>query len=74
MFMGVAAEMDTRKIQGCGAFLQNSVIRIDKARKEAKNANERPRKKEAVMIDIPRKNAVIDVLPRTDRESDSVAV
>ena len=41
--MGVAAEIETRKIQGRGAFLHSRVIRSEKTRKETKNAYERPK-------------------------------
>jgi len=67
--MGVAAEIETSKIQGRGAFLHNRVIRIEKARKETKKTYERPRRMDAAMIAIPRKNAMTDVLPGTSRKS-----
>jgi len=66
--MGVAAEIETRKIQGRGAFLHSRVIRIEKARNETKNAYERPRKMDAAMIVIPRRNARTDVFPETSRK------
>ena len=63
--MGIAAEIEVRKVQGRGAFLHNMVIIIEKAKKETKKAYERPRKMDATMIAIPRKNAMTDVLPQT---------
>lgn len=62
--MGIAAEIEVRKIQGRGAFRHSRVIIIEKARKETKNAYERPRKMDAAMIAIPKKNAMTDVLPQ----------
>jgi hypothetical protein len=72
--MGIAAEIETRKIQGRGAFLQSRVIRIEKARKETKNTYERPKKIDEAMIAIPRKNAMTDVLPQPSRKSEVCAV
>jgi len=68
--MGVAAEIETRKIHGRGAFLQSKVIRIEKARKETKNVDERPKKIDEAIIAIPRKNAMTDVLPQSSRKLD----
>ena len=68
--MGVAATIDTRKIQGRGVFRHKKVIRKDNTRKETKNAYDLPRMMDAAMIAIPRKNAMIDVLPRTSRKSE----
>jgi len=70
MAMGTAADIETRKIQGRGAFFHSWVMRIEKARKEPKKAYDLPRRMDAAMIAIPRKNAMIDVLPRTSRKSE----
>jgi hypothetical protein len=67
--MGVAAEIETRKIQGRGAFLQSRVISIEKARKETSNAFELPKKIDKAMIAIPRNNAMMDVLPQPSRKT-----
>jgi len=72
--MGVAAEIETRNIQGRGSFLHSRVIRIDKARKETKNAYERPKKMEAAMIAIPRKKATTDFFSGTSVKSEGGAL
>ena len=66
--MGIAAEIEVRKIQGRGAFRHSRVIRSEKARKETKKAYERPRKMDAAMIAVPKRNARTDVFPETSRK------
>ncbi len=63
--MGVAAEIETSKIQGRAAFLHSRVIKNEKIRKETKKAYERPKTKEAAMIAIPRGKTPTDDLSRT---------
>jgi len=64
MAIGIAEEIEVREIQERGAFLHKMVIRIEKARKKTENRCERGRKMDAAMIAIPKKNAMINVLPR----------
>ncbi len=56
--MGVAADIDTRKIQGRGVFLHSRDITNEKTKKGTKNAYDRPRRMDAVMIPAPRTYAV----------------
>ena len=68
--MGVAAEIETRKIQGRGAFLQSRVMSIEKARKETSNAYEIPKKIDEARIAVPRNNAMMDVPPQLSRKTE----
>ena len=59
---GDAAAMEIRNIQGRAAFLQSRVITIEKATKEKKKTNERPRKMDAAMSAIPTRKAMTGFL------------
>jgi hypothetical protein len=61
--IGVDATVETRKIQGRGAFLQRTVKKTEIIKKAKVNVCDFPRTMEARMIAIPRKKANTEVLP-----------